>query len=664
MSNAQLLKPGLRLGNYPQKQESRLNDVEQNFSRLFDTLRHKLDSKLYSQNTIVKQINRYEKLLKNTSELELTHLIQQLRYQLRQQGLIHPIMVKAFAVIREVADRTLGQRHYAEQLFGGWLMINGSLAEMETGEGKTLATTLPSCTAALAGIPVHVITANDYLASRDKETMSPLYQRLGLTSSAVIDGMETEPRQSAYQTDIVHTTNKQIAFDYLRDRIIMGDNTGTLRVQFQEIQRKNEKKDPLFLRGLCFALIDEADSVLIDEAKTPLIITKTIPNEELPETFNDALFLASALFINKDYIVNSKNRHIELTPEGEETLIDLISHLPEYWGNKRKREMLVKQALTAEYFYKRNKHYVINKEKIQIVDEYTGRIMSDRSWEHGLQQMIEAKEGCLLSDPREPIARISYQRFFSRYLRLGGTSGTLSEVSGELQQVYGLQVIKVATHKTCKRTMQMEQIYRNETIKKQVFLNKVKKINQQQRPILIGTCSVAESEQVSHWLEAADISHRVLNANQNRHEADIISKAGQLNAITVATNMAGRGTDIMLDPSVINKGGLHVISLNRNESQRIDRQLYGRCARQGDVGSAEAILSLQDPTLEHFYSSAMLKLMAKLCPDNNPIPNMIGKLILRFPQQKNEKKQCQVRRLLLKQDRHLRRILAFSGKFE
>ncbi|MCK5905080.1 MAG: prepilin peptidase, partial [Gammaproteobacteria bacterium] len=397
----------------------------------------------------------------------LTKIIKKLRYQLRKQGLVQPVIVKAFAVIREVADRSLGQRHYDEQLFGGWLMINGSLAEMETGEGKTLATTLPSCTAALAGIPVHVITANDYLASRDVDFMSPLYHRLGLTSSSVIDGMETEQRQSAYQTDIVHTTNKQIAFDYLRDRIIMGDNTGTLRSQFQEIQRQNEKKDPLFLRGLCFALIDEADSVLIDEAKTPLIITKTIPSEELPETYNDALFLASALFVNKDFTVNSQSKHIELTSEGEETLIKLINNLPKLWGNKRKREMLVKQALTAEYFYKRNKHYVISEEKIQIVDEYTGRIMSDRSWEHGLQQMVEAKEGCLLSKPREPMARISYQRFFSRYLRLGGTSGTLSEVSDELLHVYGLQVIKVATHKTCKRTMQMEQIYLNETIKKQ-----------------------------------------------------------------------------------------------------------------------------------------------------------------------------------------------------
>ncbi len=670
-----LLKPGSRLGSYPQKTESRLTELEQNFARQFDKLHHKFNPKLQRQSYIVRQVNKYQKNLKNCSEPELTLVIQDLRIKLQQQGLIHPLIIKAFAIIREVADRTLRLRHYDVQVFGGWIMMNGMLAEMETGEGKTLATTLPSCTAALAGIPVHVITANDYLADRDSETMEPLYQRLGLTSGSVIEGMETEQKQKVYLNDIVHTTNKQITFDYLRDRITMGDNVGKLCAQLQEIQRQQENKAPLLLRGLCFALVDEADSILIDEAKTPLIITKTIANEELPETFNDALFLASALFIHKDFIANNKTRQIELTSEGDATLDRLTVNLPKLWRNTRKREMLVKQALSAEYFYKRNKHYVINEEKIQIVDEYTGRVMSDRSWEQGLHQMIEAKEGCLLSEPREPLARISYQRFFSRYLRLGGTSGTLNEVSNELQQVYGLHVVKVATNKVNKRLLQREHIYRNETIRKQMFLDRIKTIHQQQRPILIGTSTVEESEQVSQWLKRAGFSYRVLNANQNQHEAEIIAQAGQLKAITVATNMAGRGTDIILGkethsrglnpvPSVAKLGGLHVIALSRNESRRIDRQLYGRCARQGDPGSTEAILSLQDPALANFYSSAMLKTMASLCPGNRHIPEFIGNLILRFPQKKNEKEQSRIRTLLLKQDRHLQRILAFSGKFE
>jgi preprotein translocase subunit SecA len=670
-----LSKPGIRLGSYPQKAESRLTDLEQSFASQLDKLQHKFDPKTQRQNYIVRRVNKYQLVLKKCSENELTQVIQDIRNKLHRQGLKNTLIIKAFAIIREVANRTIGLRHYDVQVFGGWIMMNGMLAEMETGEGKTLATTLPACTAALAGIPVHVITANDYLAARDSETMKPLYQRLGLSSGSVIEGMETEQRQAAYLNDIVHTTNKQITFDYLRDRISMGDNTGSLCSQFKEIQRQHENKEPLLLRGLCFALVDEADSILIDEAKTPLIITKTIANEDLPETFNDALFLASALFIHKDFTANNKTRQIELTSEGEAALDKLTENLPKLWKNIRKREMLVKQALSAEYFYKRNKHYVINEEKIQIVDEYTGRVMSDRSWEQGLHQMIEAKEGCLLSEPREPLARISYQRFFARYLRLGGTSGTLNEVSSELQQVYGLHVVKVATNKISKRLLQMENIYRNETVRKQIFLSRIKTIHQQQRPILIGTSSVEESEQVSQWLTTAGFLHRVLNANQNQHEAEIIAQAGQLKAITVATNMAGRGTDIMLGakrsqsgitptPSVAKLGGLHVIALSRNESRRIDRQLYGRCARQGDPGSTEAILSLQDPALANFYSSAMLKMMVSLCPGDKPIPKFIGNIILRLPQQKNEKEQRRIRKLLLKQDRHLQRILAFSGKFE
>ena len=660
------LRPGIKFGSYPQKQESRLDDLEQSVARLFEQIKIHMRRRIYSQRYIVRQVDNYRKTLEDYSEQELTQTIDALRDQLHSQGLQKQLIVKTFAVIRETAGRTLGKRHFDVQLFGGWLMINGMLAEMETGEGKTLTTTLPACTAALAGIPVHVITANDYLAARDAEIMLPLYQRLGLSGGSVVDGMETNQRQKNYLTDIVHTTNKQIAFDYLRDRIEMGDDTGDLRFQFRQIQRQRQSgsNSQLFLRGLCFALVDEADSVLIDEAKTPLIITKTLPNVDSPDTYSDALYLASTLFIDKDYTVNQKTRGIELTLQGEENLGDLILNLPEHWRNKRKREMLVKQALTAELFYKKDRQYVVNEDKIQIIDESTGRIMADRAWEQGLHQMIEAKEGCLISDQREPQARISYQRFFSRYLRLAGASGTIREVSNELKRVYGLNVYKVATNQPSKRRMQAERIYRNEALKKQALLDRVGDLYQQRRPVLIGTCSVEESEQVSQWLEQQGIDHRVLNAKQDQHESEIIAQAGQLQAITVATNMAGRGTDIALGNGVAELGGLHVIALSRNDSGRVDRQLYGRCARQGDPGSAEAILSLQDPALAQFYSSAMLNLLSKFCSGSKPMPDFIARLILRLPQQRNEKQQSLIRKMLMKQDRQLRRILAFSGKFE
>jgi preprotein translocase subunit SecA len=661
-----LLRPGSRLGSYPQKQESRLTEFERHAALLFDKARNLFARNRFSQDYIVSKVEQYEQPLKNCPEESLTVAILELREKLQRHGLTEESIAEAFATIREAAGRTLGKRHFDVQLLGGWLMINGMLAEMATGEGKTLTTTLPACTAAMAGIPVHVITANDYLAARDAEIMLPLYQRLGLTVGAVIDGMETEQRRKIYECHIVHTTNKQIAFDYLRDRIEMGDDIGSLRSQFRQIQRelKPGNSNPLLLRGLCFALIDEADSVLIDEAKTPLIITQSRPNEENPSTYSDALYLAASLLINNDYTVEPKTREIEFTQQGEESLAVLIIGLPKHWQNKRKREMLVKQALIADCFYKKNVHYVVNENKVQIVDEFTGRVMADRAWEQGLHQMIEAKEGCVISDQREPLARISYQRFFSRYLRLSGTSGTINEVAAEMHSVYGLQTVKVPTHRPSKRTMMPERIYRTLELKQQAFLKRVAECHKLNRPVLVGTSSVAESEEVSAWLVQAGLPHRTLNANQDQHEAEIIANAGQQQAITVATNMAGRGTDIALGLGVAELGGLHVIALSRNDARRIDRQLYGRCARQGDPGSCEAILSLQDPALQHFYSSAMLMLFSKLCPENQPIPDFIAKLILRFPQQKKEKQQRKTRKQLTKQDSHLSRILAFSGKFE
>ncbi|MEQ1558695.1 MAG: hypothetical protein ABL933_07105 [Methyloglobulus sp.] len=665
MSNA-VFRPGLRFGSYPQKQESELTDFEQNASVFFEKIRQFFSGNRFDQTTVIKKINQHQAHLSQCSEEALTLSIFQLREKLVRSGLTDALIAQSFATIKEAAGRALGKRHFDAQLFGGWLMINGMLAEMATGEGKTLTTTLPACTAALAGIPVHVITANDYLASRDAETMQPLYQRLGLTGGAVIDGMEKGQRLMSYQCHIVHTTNKQIAFDYLRDRLAIGTEAGLLKFQCQQIQREvaNDNANPLLLKGLCFALIDEADSVLIDEAKTPLIITRTKPNEETPEIYSDALYLASLLMINDDFIVDVNVRSIEFTQQGEDTLASKANGLPKFWQNKRKREFLVKKALTADFFYKKGKHYVVQDDKVQIVDEFTGRIMADRSWEQGLHQMIEAKEGCLISEQRETLARISYQVFFSRYLYLAGTSGTLAEVSAEMHNIYGLQTMRVSTHKPSLMIMMPERIYQTADLKRKALLERIAELYTKGRPVLIGTASVAESEEVATWLQEAGYPHQTLNAKQDKQEAEIIAKAGQPKAITVATNMAGRGTDINLGLGVSELGGLHVIALNSNDSRRIDRQLYGRCARQGDPGSTEAILSLQDFALQQFYSATMLKVFATFCFGTKPIPEFLGRLILRFPQMIKEKQQRQIRKKVMEHDKHLARLLAFSGKFE
>ena len=659
------IRPGLRLGSYPQKNKSDLTDWEQNIARFFSQFKHSIKQKLYSQGYVCKQVKQHQSSLSGLSDSEFSRAVSDIQCRLHQKGLQKLLMLEAFAFVREAASRVLGKSHYDVQIYGGWLMINGMLAEMETGEGKTLTMTLAACTAALAGIPVHVITANDYLAARDCEIMQPLYDRLGLSSSPVVDEMETDQRQSAYSADIVHTTNKQVAFDYLRDRIEMRDDTGPLKFQYKQILNNyNGEKNPLLLRGLCFALVDEADSVLIDEAITPLIITKSVPNSESADTYGDALYLASILAIDQDYSVNKKLRNIELTFEGEEKLAELVLNLPSQWQKKRQREHLAVQALTATQFYIKDQDYLVKDGKVQIIDQATGRVMADRSWEQGLHQMIEAKEGCTISELREPQARISYQRFFSRYLKLGGTSGTISEIAPELRQVYGLNVVKVAPNRRNKRIMMPERIYRTREIRNQMLLKRIKQLLKQRRAILIGTCSVEESEYIGNLFRDNGIEHQVLNAKQDENEAAIIARAGRPGAITVATNMAGRGTDIALDPAVSNSGGLHVIALSRNPSARVDRQLYGRCARQGDPGSAEAILSLQDSELEQFYSSAMLSLLLALCPGSQSIPGFVSRLVLRLPQQKNERTQRTMRNELMKQDKKLRRTLAFSGKFE
>jgi preprotein translocase subunit SecA len=661
-----LLRPGLRLGSYPQKQEIELTEFEHNASVLYEKLCAAFTRNQFTQNQITQKIELYEQPLTACSEQHLTIHIFELKEKLVRYGLTADLIAEAFATIRVAAFRTLGKRHYEVQLLGGWIMIHGLLAEMSTGEGKTLTTTLPACTVAMAGIPVHVITANDYLANRDAKIMQPLYQRLGLTAASVVDGMVKEERRKNYQCNIVHTTNKQIAFDYLRDRLEIGKDTGYLKLQFRHIEDEIEqgKNGQLLLRGLCFALVDEADSVLIDEAKTPLIITQSRPNEYEPQTYSDALYLASTLTINDDYSIDTNIRKIELTQQGEDKITNKISKLPKHWQHKRKRELLVIQALTANHFYKKDTHYVVQEDKIQIVDEFTGRIMADRSWEQGLHQIIEAKEGCLISEQRETIARISYQNFFSRYLRLAGTSGTLSEVAAEMHSIYGLQTINVQPHQPSKRIMLQERIFKTLELKQKAFLERVSELHKLNRPILIGTSTVAESEEVGALLKQAGYPHRVLNAIQDKNEAEIIAKAGQQNAITIATNMAGRGTDIELGLGISKLGGLHVIALNSNESRRIDRQLYGRCARQGDPGSAEAILSLQDPSLQHFYSSAMLTVFSSLCSGSKPIPDFLGNLILRFPQQTKESQQRRSRKQLMNLDRQLSRILAFSGKSE
>jgi len=658
------MRPGLLSGRYPERVDSEDNRIELTVDALQARLARLQIDRRNALTKVCAAINRFGEELSDHDLPQLDQLRIRLCHQLRSQGLSGEPAQRAFALIREVASRTLKVRHYDSQLMGGWAMLNGSLAEMETGEGKTLTATLTAATAALGGIPVHVITVNEYLVERDAKAMAPLYKALGLTVGYVTEKMAPEHRRAAYACDITYCTNKQIAFDYLRDRMQLGNQRNQLRLQLESAYAAQGRLGQCLLRGLCFAIIDEADSVLIDEARTPLILTRSIDSSAEHAAYQAALQLARQLQQGQDYYLDRGRRQVQLSLDGQQRLADCP--LPEgtLWQNARRREGLVQQALHALHLLQCDRDYLVDDGKVVIIDANTGRTMPDRSWERGLHQLVEAKENCSLTDAREQLGRLTYQRFFRRYLRLAGMTGTAREVSAELWSVYGLRIQRIPLHRPSCRQELPRRVYARAEQKWAAVVDAVRDVRGQGRPVLIGTASVADSELVSARLTAADIPHHVLNARQNQQEAEIVSNAGRRARVTVATNMAGRGTDIPLGKGVAELGGLHVIATSCNEARRIDRQLFGRCARQGDPGSHQSLLSLEDEHLCQQLSPAVLKWMQRRTDGNRPLQQKLSLLCLRKAQKKIENRHRTARKALLQQERQTGRLLAFSGHLE
>jgi len=580
--------------------------------------------------------------------------------RLRQEHLGREAAAEAFALVREASHRTLGLRHYDVQLMGGWVLLSGQLAEMETGEGKTLTATLAAATAALAGLAVHVITVNDYLAQRDAETMAPLYTMLGLSTGSVLQGMDPDARRTAYRCDITYCTNKEVAFDYLKDRIALGGLRSRLRARVAQLD-KGQHADQLLLRGLFYAIVDEADSVMVDEARTPLIISGPSGADGREIVYQQAVDIAAALTPERDYRVEARERDVELTVDGRDLIAELAP-AEGIWNGPRRREELVTQALSALNLFRRDEHYLVRDDKVQIIDEYTGRVFGDRSWEQGLHQMIEAKEGVTITGQKDPLARGTYQRFFRRYLRLSGMTGTARELAPELWSVYGLEVVRLPTHRPVRRQLVNREVTGTVAAKWDRVADHVREQIAAGRPVLVGTRSVAASEALAGVLGELGIAHQVLNARQDEGEAAVVAEAGRAAQVTVATNMAGRGTDIKLDPGIEAAGGLHVIGTELHDSRRIDRQLFGRCARQGDRGSYELILSLDDELIRTFGSAATRWLLARLC--TFPGIGFLSYWYLRGTQQRAERLHSRMRRDLLKSDERLEDSLSFSGHRE
>ncbi|MES9906674.1 MAG: preprotein translocase subunit SecA [Sedimenticola sp.] len=614
-------------------------------------------SKRYT--TIVRLTAGHADAMASLSDSSLRECALGLGRRLRMHGFIESIVAEAFALIREASDRVLGQRHYDVQLVGAWVLLHGKVAEMDTGEGKTLTATLTAATAALAGLPVHVITANDYLAERDAAEMEPLYQMLGLTVGNPQHGMNPPERRAAYLNHIVYCSNKEIAFDFLRDRISIGRRSRRLSVCLERLADVGSELNSLILRGLCFAIVDEADSVLVDEARTPLIISSSGEDGDPGGIYLLAISLAQRLESGSDFIIHSRERRVEITDSGLDRLAEFAEDLDGIWHGPRRRQQLITQALSALYLYQCDDHYLIRDDKVQIIDEYTGRILEDRSWEQGLHQMVEAKEQVQITAPRESLARTSYQHFFRRYLHLCGMSGTAKELASELTAVYGLDVIRVPTNRPCQRRQLSMQVFSQEQEKWQSVAERVADLSSKGRPILIGTRTVAASESASDALHGLGIPHRILSASQDKEEADVIAVAGQRGQVTVATNMAGRGTDIKLAPGISELGGLHVFATELHDSRRIDRQLFGRCARQGDQGSHEYFLSLEDELITTNLPSLLRIFLRKSLGVGGG--ELLTVKVLRLAQRRAERHNFGIRRQLLKSDEQLEDSLAYSG---
>lgn len=564
----------------------------------------------------------------------------------------------ALPVVVELAHRALGLRAYPVQVMGALGLADGRLVEMATGEGKTLTIALAAAASAWQARPVHVITANDYLAQRDADTLRRFYEMCGLTVAAVTGPMDATARREAYQAQVVYTTSKELVADFLRDRLVLGVMADPGRRMVSKLVRGGRGEESIVLRGLHTAIVDEADNQLIDEAVTPLIISRPQPNETLVELCRRADGLAAELIPGEHYELSLRHKEAKLLDAGRERIADWCREHPESAFNQVAWVSgLVTQALQARHFFLRDKQYVVVDGQVIIVDESTGRLMPGRSWRLGLHQAVEAKEGVTVTQPNESLARLSFQRFFRLFRRLGGITGTAVEAAPEFWRIYELPFVKVPPNRPNIRVRWPTKYCLTADEKWAAVADEVGLVHAADRPVLIGTRSVSASEHLGRLLTSRGLSFTLLNAVRHSQEAGIIQLAGEPRAITVATNMAGRGTDIRLGRGVAAAGGLHVILTELHESARIDRQLEGRAGRQGDPGSTRLFGSLEDDLAERFMGRVGRRLARRLLKSGHPQAEQWVGALLRRAQRSAEAASYRQRRMVMEQDHELSEAL-------
>lgn len=609
-----------------------------------------------------RRIVRRSEQLQSLSDEDFTAHRRQLRHHLSSRGITSTSVVEAFAVVREAAGRSLGMRHHHTQIRASLLMLYGMVAEMATGEGKTLACTLASATAALAGIKVHVVTTNDYLAQRDCEEMRPLFEFLELDAAALHNDAALEERQKMYAADILYCSNNELVFDYLKDSLVLGARRDSIDVYRDRLNGGHEFTQKLMHQGLVFAIVDEADSVFIDESRTPLVISGgESPLADSEALLREVMVMAQSFEEDVEFDVDWLHRRILLKKVGRTRIEAMTQDETRHWNwhQRARAEELLIQALSALHLFERDKHYIIGEEKIIIVDEYTGRLAEDRSWEGGLHQMIEIKEGCEITQPQQTLAKISYQQFFKKYFFLSGMTGTAHEVRHEFFSVYNLLVCKVPLLKKSLRRRVGYQVLATLEAKESAIVAAVVERAATGRAVLVGTATVAQSERLSEQLSRRGVAFDLLTAKQDSNEAQVVAQAGESGRITIATSMAGRGTDIKLDQATRAAGGLHVIICELQDAGRIDRQLEGRCARQGDPGSVEYILSFEDPLVRVYGRRIYLALMPLFY---FPLSGrFMGRWLQQYCQWRLERKHAKERKFTQKTDQSERSRLAFLG---
>jgi len=588
-----------------------------------------------------------------------------LRYRANSGEPLDKLMPEAFALVREAGRRYLGMRHYEVQMLGGIALHNGCIAEMQTGEGKTLTASLPLYLNSLTGDGAHLATSNDYLAGRDADLMRPLYDGLGLTVGVVQSNTPRPQRQKAYQADITYSTAKELGFDFLRDRLLLRRiKEGQALVLDSLASDDDSPAESKPVQGILnYVLVDEADSILIDEARTPLIVS-SMPGGS--EESIEALYRWSAEVTGKfeedtHFEVKHKPRAIELNAEGRKLLRSLPA--PEalnLFGMIDIYEQ-VERAILVSREYQKDRHYVVKDDEIVIVDEFTGRLAEGRKWRAGIHQAIEAREHVPVSVDTGDAAKITLQDFFLRYKRLAGMTGTASTSATELYKIYSTKVAIIPTNKPPKRKRLPDQVYGNAEAKWNSIVESIREHDSVGRPVLVGTRSIDKSELLSRKLTAAGIEHLVLNARHTADENAIIGQAGQLNRVTVATNMAGRGTDIQPTSDVLELGGLHVICTEMHDSARIDRQLIGRCGRQGDPGSFQVFLSLEDDILKEGFGAERFKTLKKIGDGTSRRFDSHASLF-RKAQEKIERNHFKARKQMLYVDKQRRKIQVQMGQ--